>query len=53
MTAAQFRQARTIASLELRRVFFSKRSFWVYFLALFPSVIFIGHGIESKVRQQN
>ena len=53
MTAAHFRQARTIASLELRRVFFSRRSFWVYFLALFPSVIFIGHGIESKVRQQN
>lgn len=53
MTAAHFRQARTIASLELRRVFFSRRSFWVYLLALFPSVIFIGHAVETKVRQKN
>jgi hypothetical protein len=30
------RQIWTIARLELRRVFFSKRSFWVYGLALFP-----------------
>lgn len=43
------RQARTIALLELRRVFFSKRSFWVYLLALFPTVIFVGHGIEAKL----
>ena len=47
----RLRQVRTIAQLELKRVFFSKRSFWVYLLALFPSVIFIGHGIDVKIRQ--
>lgn len=45
-------QILTIARLELRRVFFSKRSFWVYGLALFPAVIFFGHAIDSKLRQQ-
>ncbi len=49
--ATRLRQVWTIASLELRRVFFSKRSFWVYLLALFPSVIFLGHGIETKIRR--
>ena len=48
----RLRQVWTIARLEMRRVFFSKRSFWVYLLALFPTVIFIGHAIEVKVRQQ-
>ncbi len=46
----QMRQAWTIATIEMRRAFFSKRAFWVYLLALFPSVIFIGHGIDSKIR---
>jgi hypothetical protein len=46
----RLRQVWTIARLQLGRVFFSKRSFWVYLLALFPSVIFFGHGLESKVR---
>lgn len=48
MTAWQ--QIRTIARLELRRVFFSRRSFWVYLLAIFPSVLFIGHAIEAGMR---
>ena len=43
-------QAWTIARIELRRAFFSKRAFWVYGLALFPAVIFFGHGIEVKIR---
>ena len=38
----------TIARLEMRRAFFSKRAFWVYLLALFPAVIFIGHGLERQ-----
>jgi len=46
------RQVWTIARMQLGRVFFSKRSFWVYLLALFPAVIFFGHGIEVKVRRQ-
>ena len=50
--AFRVRQVWTIARLQLRRVFFSKRSFWVYLLALFPSVIFIGHGIDVKIRRE-
>jgi len=50
ITGARVNQTWTIARLQLTRVFFSKRSFWVYLLALFPSVIFFGHGIESKIR---
>jgi len=45
------RQAWTIAKIELRRAFFSKRAFWVYGLALFPALIFFGHGIEVKLRR--
>jgi hypothetical protein len=46
------RQAWTIARIELRRVFFAKRSFWVYGLALLPSLIFFGHGIDAKTTSQ-
>src|SRR5262245_28210268 len=42
-------QAWTIAKIELRRAFFAKRSFWVYGLALLPSVIFFAHGIDQKI----
>jgi F5/8 type C domain len=45
------KQAWTIAKLELRRAFFSKRAFWVYGLALLPSIIFFGHSIEVKIRR--
>jgi hypothetical protein len=48
--ALRLRQVWTIARLQLGRVFFSKRSFWVYLLAIFPSVIFFGHGLDSKIR---
>jgi hypothetical protein len=46
------RQAWTIAKIELRRAFFSKRAFWVYGLALFPALIFFGHGIQLKLRRE-
>lgn len=46
------RQALTIAKIELRRAFLSKRAFWVYFLALFPTVIFFGHGLETKMKYE-
>jgi hypothetical protein len=46
------RQAWTIATIELRRVFFARRSLWVYGLALLPSVIFFGHGLEAKFRSE-
>ena len=42
------RQAWTIARIELRRVFFAKRSIWVYALALLPAVIFCGHAFDAK-----
>ncbi len=47
------RQAWTIARMELRRVFFARRSFWVYGLALLPSLIFFGHGLETKFRSEH
>jgi ABC-type transport system involved in multi-copper enzyme maturation permease subunit len=47
----RLRQALTIARLELRRVFFSKRSFWVYGLAFFPALIFLLHGVNSERRR--
>ncbi len=50
--AFRLRQVWTIARLQLLRVFFSKRSFWVYGLAIFPSIIFFGHGLEIKLRTQ-
>src|SRR5262245_17275726 len=49
---ARARQAGTTARIELRRVFFAKRAFWVYGLALLPSVIFFGHGLETKFRSE-
>ncbi len=51
MTARfRLRQAWAIARIEMRRAFFSKRAFWVYLLALFPAVLFIGHAIEVRIR---
>jgi ABC-type transport system involved in multi-copper enzyme maturation permease subunit len=44
-------QAWTIAAIELRRAFFSKRAFWVYGLALFPSVIFLAHSVQVQFRR--
>lgn len=44
------RQAWTIASIELRRVFFARRSLWVYGLALLPAVVFFGHGLHVTMR---
>ena len=49
---ARARQAWTIARIELRRVFFARRSLWVYGLALLPSLIFFGHGLETKFRSE-
>jgi ABC-type transport system involved in multi-copper enzyme maturation permease subunit len=43
----------TIAKIEMRRAFFSKRAFWVYGLALFPSILFFGHSLSVKFRRMN
>lgn len=51
--AFRARQTWTIARLELRRVFFSKRSFWVYGLALFPVVIFIAAAIGLEYQRRS
>jgi hypothetical protein len=45
-------QTWTIAKIELRRAFFARRSLWVYALALLPSVMFFGHGLEAKFRSE-
>jgi len=50
--AGRARQVWTIAKIELRRAFFTKRSLWVYALALLPSVIFFGHGLDVKFRSE-
>jgi NedA-like, galactose-binding domain len=52
MNGSKVRQVWAIATIELRRVFFARRSLWVYGLALLPSVIFFGHGLEVKLRAQ-
>ena len=49
--ASRARQVWTIAKLELRRVFFSKRSFWIYLLALFPAFMFFVYGVNIKFDQ--
>ncbi|MBN2242286.1 MAG: discoidin domain-containing protein [Acidobacteria bacterium] len=46
-----WQQARTIARIEMRRAFFSRRAFWVYGLALFPTVIFLGHFAQVKFQR--
>jgi ABC-type transport system involved in multi-copper enzyme maturation permease subunit len=48
---SRLKQAWTIAKIELRRAFFSKRAFWVYGLALFPSLIFFGNSMQAKFRR--
>lgn len=50
-TASRLRQVWIIARLEMRRAFFSKRALWVYLLALFPSVIFIGNGVDIFIKR--
>jgi hypothetical protein len=50
--SARARQTWTIAKIELRRAFFARRSLWVYGLALLPSLIFFGHGLEAKLRTE-
>jgi hypothetical protein len=51
-SSGRARQAWTIARIELRRAFFARRSFWVYGLAILPSVMFFGHGLEAKFRNE-
>ena len=43
------RQVWTIAKIEIRRVFFAKRSLWIYGLALLPSLMFFAHGLDAKI----
>jgi hypothetical protein len=50
--SGRVRQAWTIARIELRRVFFAKRGLWVYGLALLPSLIFFGHGLDVRLRSE-
>lgn len=45
------RQAWIIARIELRRAFVSRRAFWVYGLALLPSLIFLGGSLQARLRE--
>ena len=47
---SKLRQTWTITRIELKRAFFSKRTFLVYALAFFPSLIFLGYHTQVKVR---
>ena len=54
MSAAfRVRQVRIIAGLQARRVFFARRSLWVYVLALFPAFAFFVHGVEVKIQRDS
>ena len=48
MKESRWRQVWTITRIELRRAFFSKRAFWVYALAVFPSLIFLVYHTQVK-----
>jgi ABC-type transport system involved in multi-copper enzyme maturation permease subunit len=48
----RLRQTWAIARFQLRWVFFSRRSFWVYLLALFPAIIFFAHAAETTIDQK-
>jgi ABC-type transport system involved in multi-copper enzyme maturation permease subunit len=52
-TSTRLRQAWTIAAMQLRRVFFARRSLWVYALALFPALAFFTHGVEVVLTREN
>jgi hypothetical protein len=47
---SMLKQTETITKVEIRRAFFSRRAFWIYALALFPSIIFLGNSIQVKTR---
>ena len=50
--AARIKQAWTIARIELRRAFFSRRGLWVYALALLPALAFSGHALDVKLETE-
>src|SRR6476661_6107881 len=50
--SARARQAWTIAKIELRRAFFARRGLWVYVLAMFPAVAFVGHGVDVSLQRE-
>ncbi len=49
----RLKQAWIIARIEMRRAFLSKRALWVYGLALFPSLIFLGHSVQVRFRRDS
>ncbi len=51
--ATRARQVWSIAQLQLSRVFFSRRSFWVYLLALFPAAMFLIYATGIQVMRSN
>jgi len=52
VTKVQVQQAWTIARIEMRRAFLSRRGLWVYLLALFPCAAFFAHGVQVKFMEE-
>jgi len=52
-TPRKWQQAWTITRIEIKRAFFSRRAFWVYALAIFPSLIFFVYHAQVKLRAMN
>ena len=46
-------QIGAVLRLELRKTFLSRRGFWIYFLALAPAALFIGHSILMIEMRRN
>jgi ABC-type transport system involved in multi-copper enzyme maturation permease subunit len=51
MNAMWLKQLGAVIRLEIRKSFFSKRSLWIYLLALIPLGIFGGHALEVKLNR--
>ncbi len=52
MNAMWLKQLGAVIRLEIRKSFFSKRSLWIYLLALAPLGIFGGHALEVKLNRE-
>jgi len=47
MISLWWRQIQSVIRLEMKKTFFAKRGLWVYLLALAPSLIWLGHSINT------
>lgn len=52
MNPLWMKQVMAVLRLEIRKSFFARRGLWIYLLAFVPLLIWGGHAIESKYRQE-